>query len=106
MAERTTEGGLWKQPFHWSGWLRWEVLGWILAALPSVAAILLVFDQYVGANICFMLTAAFLLAKVVHVAVASNDAAWHRLLFTFLLFGIIGIGIVETIRGVNRWALR
>lgn len=98
------EGGLWRRHFHWSVLLKWEVLGWIVAALPTVAGLLLVFDQYIGANICFMLTAAFLLAKVVHVAVIANDAAWHRLLFTFVLFGIIGVGVVETIRGVNRWA--
>ena len=105
MDEMFTNSGLWKH-FHWRVLLRWDVLGWILAMLPSAAAILLVFDQYLGANICFMVTAAFLFAKVVHLALTATDPVWHRLVFTFLLFGIIGVGIVETVKGVNRWALK
>jgi hypothetical protein len=107
MADPTTnEGGLWRRHFHWSVLLKWEVLGWIIAALPTVAGILLVFDQYVGANICFMVTAAFLFAKIVHVAAIASDPAWHRIVFVFVLSGIVGVAIVETVRGVNRWALK
>jgi hypothetical protein len=102
--ENANDGGLWRRHFHWSVLLKWEVFGWILAALAAVAGILLIFDQYVGANICFMLTAAFLFAKIIHVAVTANDPVWQRLLFTFVLFGLVGVGIVETVRGVIYWA--
>jgi hypothetical protein len=37
-------------------------------------------------------------------AATSDDPSWHRLLFVFLLFGIIGIGIVEAVRGVTGWS--
>jgi hypothetical protein len=74
-----------------------------LAILPSIAAILLVFDQYMGANVCFAVTALFILAKIAHVAIVSRDAPLSRFLFVFLLFGIVGVGLVETVRGVNNW---
>jgi len=96
--------GLWKRHFHWTVLMRWEVLGWLLVAFPTAAGILLVFDQYTGADVCFMLTALFFFAKIVHSAVlAQEDPTWHRLVFTFLLFGLVGVGIVETVRGVNLW---
>ena len=106
MPENAETGGLWKRHFHWSVLLRWEVLGWIVGSLLAAAALLLVFDQYLGANVCFMLTAALMLAKVVHIAATASDPAWHRVLFTFLLFGVIGVGIVETVKGINRWAVK
>jgi hypothetical protein len=96
--------GIWKKHFHWRVLLGWEVLGWILFAFLTVAGLLLVFDQYTGANVCFMLTALFLVAKITHVSVSSvGDPLWHRLLFTFVLFGLVGVGIVEAVRGVNSW---
>ena len=70
----------------------------------AIAGLLLFFDQYAGANVCFGLTAFFVFAKIIHVGVTTNEALSNRLLFTFVLFGLVGIGIAETIRGVNHWA--
>lgn len=96
--------GLWKEYFHWSILLRWDVLGWIVAILPAIAGLLLFFDQYSGANVCFAITSIFLFAKISHAAIISNDSLAQRVVFTFVLFGIVGVGIVETVRGVNNWA--
>lgn len=98
--------GIWRQHFHWSVWLRWEVLGWILATLLAIAALFLGFDQYQGANVCFVLTSIFLFAKFAQAGIVANDPWVHRIVFTFLLFGLVGIGIVETVRGVNKWAAK
>jgi hypothetical protein len=98
--------GLWKEHFHPSVLLRWEVLGWILGMLIAVAAVLLFFDQYLGANMCFSLSAVFVFSKITHAASISADSTWHRLLFTFVLCGLCGVAIVETLRGVNSWAAR
>ena len=96
---------LWTEHFHWSVWLRWEVLGWTIAALLAVGGIVLIFDQFGLVNVCFMLVATLMLAKVTHVAITSaSDPAWQRVLFTFLLFGAIGVGIVEVVRGVNAYS--
>ena len=84
--------------------LRWEVVAWIVACLLAVGGIVLIFDQYGLANACFVITALFCFAKVVHMAVVAREAWWQRMLFTFLMFGILGVGIVETVRGVNRFA--
>jgi hypothetical protein len=96
--------GLWKEYFHWSVLLRWDVLSWIIGAFLAVGGIVLFFDQYVAAIICFMLTTIFIFAKITQLVVESHSSTMDRLLFTFVLFGVFGIGIVETIRGINHWA--
>jgi hypothetical protein len=101
-----SDASLWKKHFHWTVLLRWEVLGWILAFLPAVGGLLLFFDQYGWANTCFIATAAFVFAKIAEVAISSTDAWWHRMIFTFVLFGLVGIAIVESVRGVNRWSIK
>src|SRR5262245_29389646 len=98
--------GLWKSHFHWTVILNWSVLGWVVAALLSVGALLIVFDQFWGANMCFILTAVIALSKVAELAIFATDPVWGRLLFTFLFFGLIGVGIVETVRGVNNWRIK
>lgn len=97
--------GLWKEHFHWSVLLGWGVLAWILPVLLGIAGLLLAFDQYWGANVCFILTGVFVFAKIVNVGVLSNDPILHRILFTFVLFGIVGVAVVESVRGVDKWAL-
>jgi hypothetical protein len=96
--------GIWREHFHPSVWLRWEVLGWIVGILLAIAGLFLIFDQYTGANVCFAFTALLLFAKIVHAGVLAGDLWIHRALFTFVLCGLIGVGVVETVRGVNRWA--
>jgi hypothetical protein len=96
--------GLWKEYFHWSVLLGWDFLGWIIAAFLAVGGLVLFFDQYVAANACFMLTTIFIFAKITQLSVQSNSSTVDRFLFTFVLFGVFGIGIVETFRGVNHWA--
>ena len=106
MPENDKTGGLWRQHFGPSVVLRWDVLAWIVTILSSVAGILLLFDQYTGANVCFMATAGFLFWKIIYVASLSSDVFWQRALFVFVLCGVVGVGIVETVRGVNRWAAK
>ena len=97
-------GGLWRRHFHWSVLLRWEVLGWIVALLLAIAGLLLFFDQYLGANICFVLTAAFIVAKVLHAAITASDPLRRRATFAFVLCGLVGLFTVLTVRGVSHWA--
>lgn len=96
--------GLWREHFHPSVLLGWGVLGWIVGCLLAVSAIVLVFGQYVLANICFAVTATFIFAKIIQLAVFSQELILGRVLFTFVLFGVVGVLIVETVRGVNRFA--
>ena len=103
MSETILVMGLWKAHFHWSVLLDWVVLGWIITTVLAIGSLLLVFDQFTGANVCFAIAAFFVFAKIVNVAAMSADPVWQRLLFTFLLFGIVGAATVETIRGVNNW---
>lgn len=104
--DETGTTNLWKQHFHWKVLLGWEVLAWVLGTFLAVGGILLVFEQYSWANGCFIGTAVFVFAKICQVATLSTDKWWQRMIFTFVLFGVCGLAIVESIRGVNRWASR
>jgi hypothetical protein len=105
MRDHKSEG-LWREHFHSSVLLRWEVLGWIIASLLAVAGLLLAFEQFTGANVCFGMTASFLFWKIIHAAIVSNDGFKARALFTFILCGLVGVAIVETLRGVNGWVAK
>ena len=95
--------GLWRDNFHWKVLLGWEVLGWIIGTILAIAGILFAIDQYVATIICFAIVAMFLFAKISHLAATSSDVTLQRLLFTFLCFGIVGIGLVEISRQVLNW---
>jgi len=65
--------GLWKENFHWSVLLNWLVLAVTMPTILGIAGLLLVFDQFGGANVCFVVTACFVFAKIIHLAVTSSD---------------------------------
>jgi hypothetical protein len=98
--------GLWKQHFHWSVLLDWGVLAVTVPAILAVAGLLLTFDQYGGANVCFISTTCLIFAKIAQLSIVSQDRFVPRFLFAFLLFGLFGVAIVETVRGVNNWKQR
>jgi hypothetical protein len=98
--------GLWKEHFHWTVLLNWVVLGVTVPAVLAVAGLFLFFDEYQGANVCFMMASLFIFGKIAHLAISSQDAMPQRLLFSFILFGLVGVGIVETIKGVNKWSVK
>src|SRR5580658_3070725 len=95
--------GIWADHFHPTVLLRWEVLGWIIAILLAIGGIVLIFDQFWGANLCFVLVAMFLLAKIIDSAISSRGNMANSLLFAFVLCGLVGVGITATIRGVNSY---
>jgi signal transduction histidine kinase len=96
--------GLWQELFHWRVLLRWDVFGYLFGLPLVIAGFFLAFDQYALANACFVIAALLFSAKVAQVAVIATDPWGHRLIFTFVLFGLTGIVIVETVRFVNKWA--
>jgi len=51
-----------------------------------------------------MSTTITIFAKITQLAVESHSSTADRILFTFVLFGVFGIGMVETVRGINHWA--
>lgn len=53
---------------------------------------------------CFIITSIFIFGKIAHIAITAPDPIWQRMIFTFLLFGLLGIAIIETVRGVNNYA--
>jgi len=95
--------GIWREHFHPDVWLKWEVLGWIVATLIAVAAFLPFFDQFLGAEVCISLLAFVVSCKIIQIVLSASDSTIQRVLFTFVLFGLVGIALVESIRGINHW---
>jgi hypothetical protein len=95
--------GIWSDHFHPKIWLKWEVLGWIIATLLAVGGIVLIFDQYLIANICFIALAASFFIKIITVAISSKGSMLSSLIFAFLLCGLVAVGITATVRGVNKF---
>jgi hypothetical protein len=95
--------GIWKEHFHPNVLLQWEVVGWIIGTLLAVGGIVLIFDQYLIANLCFIAVAAFVCAKVVHSAVIWKGAMLGSVVFAFVLCGVVGAGITATVRGINAY---
>ena len=95
--------GLWADHFHPRVWLRWDFLGWIIAALIAVAGIFLFFEQYLIANFCFVAVAGFLFVKFITVAVFSRGKMFASVVFAFVICGLVGAGITAALISVNRF---
>lgn len=95
--------GLWSEIFHWRVLLRWDVLSWILATTLGFAGLFLFFDQFWGANVCFVLFAAFVVAKVAAFAIESPGPSWQRLLFALPISGVIVFLAAGAVWGVSVW---
>lgn len=59
-------------------------------------------NWFLGAQVCFAFAALIFLIKVTEIAIVMNHPFLERALFTFLLFGIVGIIAVEAIRGIGK----
>jgi hypothetical protein len=78
----------------------WPVFGFGAPILIGVACFL-VSDEvkaFKGAKACFYTAAAWVWGKVLMWAVLSNDSFRLRALVTFVVCGLVGVGLVEAIR--------
>lgn len=82
----------------------WPVFGAGAPTLVGVACFL-VSDEikaFRGAKVCFYVAAVWVWGKVVMWSVLSNDSFRLRALVTFLVCGVVGIGLVEGLRVVTK----
>lgn len=94
---------VWQDHFHWRVVQQWEVLGWIVGILLAVGGIVLFFDQYWWANICFILIAVLMATKVIGLAVAAQGQVIDRIVFAVVLCCAIGILAYFPVNGVRRY---
>ncbi len=97
---------IWGRLFTWERLLGWEFVGWTLAILVGTGlAMIMVFTGFnlaTGAEACFAMAALVILAKITEIVVrASGHPLLERAIFTFVLFGVIGVGTVELIRWIE-----
>ncbi len=90
---------IWRELFTCEKLLSWTFVGWTLAILIGSGAGMLSYPPlYIVAEICFALAAFVMFAKIAQIAVTTDYPFWERAVFTFVLFGVVGIVVVEVIR--------
>jgi hypothetical protein len=57
--------------------------------------------EFLFAKLCFAVSGLILLAKVVHWLVGTNSSQGERMIVRFLIFGAIGVGLVESLHWVR-----
>lgn len=81
---------IWRDAFHPKTVLRLDVFFFLVAGFPSIGGILLFFDQYVGAAVCFALTGLLIVGKTLYFSIDHKDSPRDRLVFCIV--GVIVIG--------------
>jgi len=59
------------------------------------------FKRFGAARVCFYLAAAWICGRVLMWSVFTSETTYVRFIATFLAFGIVGIGLTESIRATN-----
>ena len=90
----------WRELFLSQTLLSWEVLGWSLAALLGAGSIALSIDQYLTANLCFVMFCLLCFAKIFSIGVHSTHTM-SAVVISFVLYGFVGVGLTLTVRAVN-----
>jgi hypothetical protein len=73
--------GIWADYFHVRTLFRWDVFSWIIATLLAIGGIVLVFDQFVAASICFGISGTLLIGRVVYGGINHSDSVKQRVFF-------------------------
>ena len=99
--------GIWADHLHPKVWLEWEVLGWIIGTVFAIGGIVLVFDQYLIANVCFGIVTVLICVKVCQIAILSKtEKLASRALFVLFICSLTIFALTETVGGVNRYKSR
>lgn len=83
----------------WRQIITWPVVGTVVLALVGIAFGFAMSDspELLLAKLCFISSATIFLAKVVHWIVTERASRIERMVLTFILFGLTGIGLVEVL---------
>lgn len=89
--------GIWADYFHPRVILRMDVLGWTIPALWAIGGLVLFFDQFGLAAICFGASGALILARIIVHALRYTGACWSRVIFAVVVGGVVA--------GLTIWAV-
>jgi hypothetical protein len=81
----------------WRHLFTWTVVAVIspLAFGCGVGVLSMTPPEFIIAKVCFVFAAFLFLAKFSHWIVSQRTGRTHRMLITFIVFGIVGLGLVE-----------
>jgi hypothetical protein len=97
--QRFTSMRIWREGFSLKALLRWDFIGYMAAAGLAMLGLQAISEvqSLTLAEVCFIVAGLLLLFKVAWFAIAGNYPFWERAIYTFVLFGLIGIVIVELV---------
>lgn len=94
--------GIWADYFHPRVILRMDVLGWTISAFWAIGGLVLFFDQFTWAAICFGASGALILARIIVQAVKYTGTRWPRFIFAVVVGGAIAGITVGAVIGTVR----
>jgi len=100
---------IWREVFTKETLFSWNFIGWAVALLAGAGPAMLGLTSitkglsyFTAAEICFVLAAFVMLAKIAQIAVTTNYPFWERAIFTGVFFAVVGIFLVETLVWIQR----
>jgi hypothetical protein len=91
---------IWREVFKLEFIVGWNFIGFVIAAGLSMLGLEAIFhvQSLSYAEVFFIVAAILLLVKFAWIAITRDFPFWERAIFAFVLFGLVGVGIIEVIR--------
>ena len=95
---------IWRELFKLEFILGWGFIGFVFATGLGMLGLETIFhvESLTSAEVFFVVAGLLISAKIVQIAVTTEFPFWERALFTFVLFGLVGVGIVELIKVIEK----
>ena len=99
---------IWRELFSARNIFDWNFVGYAAALFIAGGTAMLELPSLFGpqtplyAEVFFIVAAIIFLAKIVQIAVTINYPFWERAMFTFVISGLVGVGVVELIRAIEK----
>jgi hypothetical protein len=88
----------------WKQLITWPVVSAIaiLAVGIAVGVLSMTPPDFIIAKACLVFSAVILLAKVIHWLINARASRVEQMILSFLIFGLVGVGLVEALRWVGK----
>src|SRR5665213_1477597 len=81
---------IWIDAFHWKQLFRLDIFFFLVAGFPALGGILLFFDQYTLAAICFGFTGLLIIGRILYFAYDHKDSPRNRTIFVVVGAVVVG----------------
>jgi hypothetical protein len=95
---------IWRDAFHWKQLVRFDIFLFLVAGAPSIGGILLFFDQFTLAAICFAFTGLLIVGRIIYFAFDHKDSVRRRVVFAAVSTIIFGGATLWSVWGTLSYA--